>query len=305
MPTEIWVAIIGAVASLLAALIGLYGKPQKPPGATAAAPPAMSPPEYRRDGLVVAGAILLSAVIIAVVIHKGQTAPVTGPLAEDDSYASCLEAARQAGKAYVIESATMFVEIEDGRGSKPNERRSSVHIVYSVRALQDITRGSPVFMESYNTELTKEAVHWNGTAEERWSSPSGNAYNVLFDLKEGEVKTFATGQDFIFALPFPDNRPESNKNLLLRQNQDFVSYNNTGSAADYIHQLTIVVRSKTTPIKPARDDAAITFINQENATYSEVKFSPLELNKNGWHTLSASWTFIKPGQVAGIIFQWP
>jgi hypothetical protein len=258
--------------------------------------------------LAVVGFLLFFALLVTVLagldvrraILKALRLDQPSPPASGVDYSSFKDAAEKADRPYMIEAATMVIDIEDVHSPTVNERRESMRVTYTVRALKDISRNSPVFTERYDTELAKEVSHWNGTEEERWISPRGSEYSVIFDMKQGELKTFTTGIDMTYQLPLPNDRQWYGK-FKLGQNQDYALY----EVGDFICNLNIIVRSKTTPLQPLRDDFAVKFQQGKDPEFEGAKFSPAIKDKNGWHTLSASWSFIKPGEGAAVIFQWP
>jgi hypothetical protein len=223
--------------------------------------------------------------------------------AQSAKYAAFIAAARKANKPYLIEAVTMLFDIEDSHGPTANERKVSWRNIYTIRALKDIGKTDRVFLEAYRSDIAKSVLHWNGTEEERWISPTGRSYDVNMEIKEGELRTFTTGVDITYELPLPPNRTGFNGKIPLGQNEDYAAYPNLQDA-DYICNITIVVRSKTTPLQPVRDDPAVTLTQNRDLQFSGAKFSPVVPERNGWHTLSASWSYVTPGQEVGILFQW-
>lgn len=314
MPKEILAALIGAAATIVASAVGAYlsisvkernrkeseerrrlleeGKPLPEE-------PARPRQFYKKEWAMMGVAVIVAAVIIVLGVRAARTDGAADSPAGD--YANFVERAREAKVEYVVEAATMVIEVDAGRGPDANELRVSRHITYTLRALEDIPYTSHGFYERYDTELAKEVIHWTGTGDEQALSSGGSEYYVALEMKKGELRTFSTGVDTTYALPLADDRPAFYGQVHLDGRQDYANYDNDDA---YICDLNIIVRSRTTPIRPAGDSAGVTLIKSQKIEFSGVKHTTPKPGTNGWHTLSKSWSFVTPGQAVGILFQW-
>ncbi|MBD0371277.1 MAG: hypothetical protein ICV60_10615 [Pyrinomonadaceae bacterium] len=303
MSTEIWTTIITAAATIIAPSLSAYvsyltkkksykrdteQQRRLREGKQEQAPPPR--PSYKTEIAIVSIAFLIALGILVFGLRASQPS----------NYESFIMKAREAKRPYVIEAATMVIEIENVKAPKVNDLKVSRHITYTLRALKDIPRTPPVFDERYDTELAKEVVPWTGTEDEQAHSSGGSEYSIVMEIKKDDLKTFTTGVDTTYALPLAE-RPAFYGQVHLRGNQDYASYVND---EDYICNLTIIIRSRKLPLTPASDNPAVTMTLNNPIEYSGVKYS-FPTNANGWYTLSKSWSYIAPQHAVGILFQWP
>jgi hypothetical protein len=221
----------------------------------------------------------------------------------DRKYAELARKAIAAKRPYFVEAVTMQYDIED----TPSKRNVSWRNTYTIRALKELAPENQVFEEGFDTEA-QEKKHWVGTEEEQpvpgkvlWK-----AFWVSLHLKKGETRTFTTGVDLTINLPLGKQRLDYSGREL-EPNEDYIGYPNPD---DYIGNILLVARSKTTLIRPNSDRAAVlspipkhqTEIDQPQT--SGTRFTA-QSEGNGWSTVSKEWTNIVPGEEVAVFFKWP
>lgn len=216
-----------------------------------------------------------------------------------------IELARKAiadHKPYFIEAVTLQYDIDDLKGVRNVSWRNT----YTVRALKDITPSDHVFLEIFNTEANQRQ-HWAGTEhEEPLPGALWSRFYVDLSLSKGETRTFTTGVDLKIRLPLANDRVDYARHKL-QPNEDFVAYPND---EDYVGNVLVIVRSKTTAIRPNSGYAAVVSHNLKHADqsirpdFTEAQYSP-KSESNGWYTVSKEWSNLPPGDELAVFFEWP
>ncbi|HEX3070310.1 MAG TPA: hypothetical protein VHX14_17215, partial [Thermoanaerobaculia bacterium] len=113
----------------------------------------------------------------------------------------CEAAAISGNRKYVIESAVLFVDPElIGRRVLQVDLRT----VYHLKALTDIAKNDPAFIEEYTYRYAQEFQPWFGT--EKMIHTDGNNYQIVLEMKKGDERTIVTGGRFLYRWPLPTRK---------------------------------------------------------------------------------------------------
>lgn len=195
-------------------------------------------------------------------IHaKTQTVPSHTPTKETARPATspCEAAAIRDNRKYVIESAIMFVDPElVGRTLQVDLRT-----VYHLKALTDIAKNDPAFIEEYTYRYAQDFQPWFGT--EKMIHTDGNNYQVVLEMKKGDERTIVTGGRFLYRWPLP-TRKFFNDLMTFGPSDYAAMYPNKDP--DAICELDLIASSSTLDLHPA-DESAIT-LNEKSQIVSAL-----------------------------------
>lgn len=199
---------------------------------------------------------------------------------------------RSLNRPYVLDDVTVLIRLKDiGRGAN-RERQVNWRIVYTVRALQAISRNDKLFKERYSTDSAR-IMRWFGT--EREIKATDDAYNVMMDIPAGETRTIVTGATFVYSLPLQNDRPAFGQSILLTQDQEFFSYPNE---EDVIGELTILIESDDVMFSPVGQSAKRSRADGSIAPDEEYRF-----NDGNSRSLSAHWKNVMPKEEVGLHYR--
>jgi hypothetical protein len=219
--------------------------------------------------------------------------PAPRPSVKTAGLEKLIAAGRSLGKPYVLDDVTALVRIHDVAKGGKKERHVKWRIVYTVRALQPITKTDKLFKESYSSAFA-QLRRWFGTEKE--IGETGEAYSVMMDIPEGETRTIVTGATFVYDLPLNNNRSAFGERILLAQDQEFFSYPNQ---EDCIGELTLLIEADKAKISPVGQAAKRSRPDGSVAPDVEVHSDP----SGEQHSISAHWKDLMPMEEVGIHFK--
>jgi hypothetical protein len=200
---------------------------------------------------------------------------------------------RAFNRPYVFDDVTVLIRVDDVMNGASKERQVNWRIVYTVRALQQITRTDKLFKERYSTD-SASVRRWFGSEKE--IKATDDAYTVMMDIPAGETRTIVTGATFVYKLPLENNRPAFGQTILLASDQEFFSYPNE---EDVIGELTILIESDTVKFSPVGQAAKRSKPDGSIAPDVEPRF----ISAAGRRSLSANWRNVMPKEEVGLHFK--
>ena len=251
MSESMIVALIGASATIIAALIGAYAATRKD---RSTGTPSERPEERRistKRGYIVAaiGVVLHAAAVLVSGFNIGKIQvkrEAANKLVHDaseltESYSQLAKDGLEAGKPYVLPSVVMLITVE--RSADGKSITSDRHIVYSVQSLKPLDHEAhpEYFTESLHSAYPLQLIP--GADREYVTEPNvdAKAWQVLFDLDKGKRHAVVTAGHVVMPSKLPD--PHTVHMFTgLRSNEDAYCYPNTG---DLIEELVIIVQSTT------------------------------------------------------------
>jgi hypothetical protein len=294
MAPEVLIAIIGAVATVLSALIGtlpaIISKRRRAKTGTRQ--------HYKSEALIIAGSVILAAAILVFGLRA------EGMTREKERHSAALSSliaeARRNGKPYVLQSVVNLVRIEDTQDNSGQIRNMSVRSMYVVRPLRDISAEEDVFSEQFTSSITNvPPQHWFGSQKEVFNTVNGNLYSVEFQANEDDTYTIVTGANYQYRLPLPSNRPVPAEIRTLQGNEDSWMYPNS---EDYIGEIVIVIESPTTHLRPL--ERSKVRITNRQPNLDDPFLNERAGAQNGQRSLSARWTTVRPNEKVGILYSW-
>jgi len=237
--------------------------------------------------------ILLAAMVAVFVCGCRSTTAGTLQSTLEDGWAHKLP--------YIIQSATILVEIEDLPKEKPTQRRTTYRYVYTVRPLKNITLKDETFSEFLDNKVAKSMEYWQGPDPQRIEvfKPDVKGFQVLFDAPAGDTHTVVTGMTLFEDLPLKDHRKV--RSFDFRPNEFSVFYPNK---EDYIAELTMIVSSYTTDLKASAEAAWRMASDTAAPVLSKAKVYPKDVPKWNGTTLSTRFERLRPGETVGLKYNW-
>jgi hypothetical protein len=201
------------------------------------------------------------------------------------------------GRQYVIESAVMHVEYDDGEQIVAPSTMLIVHITmtYFVHALQDVQPGD--FDEEFHSSLA-QAVEWRTGSHSdspQEEQPLRRARRINATIKAGESRMIVTGADYQFAWPFPVTRDVHD--FRLGPLEDAWIYPNT---EDVIGDFMLIVDTRNTIDLPKSGDALLVDIGSGKKQVA----TPDLRHGTRVNTLSMRWSNVQPRSRMGLMFRW-
>jgi hypothetical protein len=282
MDKEIWVAAIGAVGTILAALIGTFSGSSSKGG------------KGSRYLIASAAALVgLLVIVIGVAVVWNVIWPAD-PIFDNTRF--LVDQAQKRGMPYVIESLTSVATIEDNPDGR--SREMAVRNVYTLRFRAPVGKSDDTFVEEF-TSTVGSIEHWFGTHTEQFKNPTGTKYSVEFEGRVGDVMTIVTGATYTYQLPLP--RRETASGLRnLEADEDFWFYPNS---ADLIETVVIVVQSDSLDLQPLQR-GALRITNKQPSYTDDVFRGRTAKSQARQNSLSARWKNVMPAETVGILFTW-
>jgi hypothetical protein len=225
----------------------------------------------------------------------------SAPLREVGVLRATIEAGRGQKLPYIIQAATILVEIEDLPKERPTQRCTTYRYVYTLRPLRDIRITDETFSEFLDNKVGKSREYGQGPDPQRIEvfKPDVKGFQVQFAAPAGGTRTLVTGMKIYEDLPLKGHRKV--RSFDFRPNEFSVFYPNK---EDYIAELTVVVSSSTTELK-AKPAAAWRMANDAAVpVFSPAARFPAEPPKWNGTTLSARFENLRPGEVVGLEYFW-
>lgn len=219
---------------------------------------------------------------------SGSQADAGSPMSDGGALTPGLSACERSanGKAYVLKAVTLFANLEIDSPKAPKRMDLDMRIVYSVKALRDIPRNDPAFVEQYTFRYAKSFEPWFGT--ERTIHTDGDNYQIVLDLRSGEERTISTGARFHYEWPMKD-RKFFNDLMSFAPDEFAVMYPNKDG--DSICELNIIATSDSLDLL-AMDESAVR-INDKSQVESSFKANvvpPSEAKQPFQRSVTARWT---------------
>ncbi|MDX6444407.1 MAG: hypothetical protein QOH71_1481 [Blastocatellia bacterium] len=243
--------------------------------------------------------LVLSGFAGSVFSLKRSVLAQTQPNRAASDYKNCFDRARALRKEYLLESVTLLISMSETKSvANSTERRAKARTVYTMRALQNITKQKAAFTESYSSKYAK-IQRWKGTSQEVYREERPD-YDVLFGpLKDGEIKTIVTGADYVYSLPLPIGRSALRGSVPLSASQDHWSYPNDN---DIVCEINIVLESDSIRVQPVSLGAKRRGIDGRITAHNVIAEAPPEAQSN--ISLTASWSNVMPGEIVSLFFTW-
>lgn len=300
MSEVIWVAIIGAFATIITAILSLYPQliSKSPENNESMGSPSDSKKIVLRLTTIV---VIIFVLIIAVdLIYRQYTEG-----GNRDRFEEMAE--KHATNPYIIESATVHVVYVDSAKNDKSFRHAFVRINYVLRLLRDIHMDEDrVFLEEYYDSKTKPSPeHWYGSHSEEFTNDNGSKYAVHIEGKKNELISVVTGANYTYPLPLPNGRITPRGSISMRGPEDYYAYLNE---TDYIKTLTIVLESPQINLIPHGDLPAFVVQSGKKPTFSKARYgiseSPDRITLISQRSISKQWTNIEPDTYNGILYAW-
>ena len=217
----------------------------------------------------------------------------------DNTLPDLTVAARRANRDYVIETATMFVNL-DGRGTEDGKRATvDVRIVYTIFALNQVSQ----FDEGYHSMQTNVNIdRIRGSEPETElieAAPTHKSWFVNTALAPGLHRTLVTGARYVYVLPLPNKRTVHGFTDL-GPTDDAWCYPNE---ADIIGEFTIVIQSFR-PIQTPKDGDMLLLDrsnpNEEGRRPQRPTLNTPDADSSAPYVLVAKWNKVMPGQTIGV-----
>jgi hypothetical protein len=305
MTTEVTTALIGAVGTIIVALIGVFGKKSAADDATAASGRSLT--RHSSRILLVAG-VFIAAVILAagyVVgesqrIQKNDTDRKLATLHLTSGYQELVKSGLESQKDYVIPEMLMLITLEKSADGRTID--STRQMFYSLQLLKQMTKTHPTFTEQYHSAYTVD--HMPGADPEDVIEPTSTmkSWNVLFDAPEGTRRLLVTGVHVQMPMQLQPNHAV-HMFQGLGPHQDGFCYPN--SDGDVIGELVIAVESHTLNISLPGNGVGDAILKHENELVPIESIKNVTDNGSDHHQfISARFVAVNKNDVAGLRVQW-
>jgi len=256
-------------------------------------------------------AIMMFMAFCVIIMVLGLYTSLSHPPGPGANLKQCMQEAARRDKDYLLESVTMFIRLDTTTNADGTKNLiEDARIAYTIHALKDISFNAATFKEEYTSRLVVPG-RWYGTDTEQ--QKTSNAYDVKFNLKQGDVITVVTGAHYDgVRLPLAGSRKSFNDLVTLGPNDETWTYpNGEPTAGDVICTFTEIIESPTLHLRPADSESAIRLTPQGGGKTA----SPKSLTTTAAHTttvtepgprdsISARWNNVMPGEEVGIHFAW-
>lgn len=306
--------LIGAGATILAAIIGAYAAIRKDQATTprGAPPPPVTFHRYKREFGLVGVGLLLAIVVLAVGFSVGKAASVRRKQLEREaeisrqvqSYSRIVSEGLDS-KAYVLPGVVMLVTL--ARSADGKSILSDRHIIYQLHALTDISsdpsKNGRAFVEEYHSSYDVDRVPGADREVEEEPKPKYKQWMVLFDVTKGERHPVVTGTHVL--MPF--NGPAQHKEHMFERlgaREDAFCYPNY--EGDVIEELVIIVQSGTLDLtlpSNGENDAVLQHVDKTTNAVSALLFTS-DAGSHRHSTVVARFKNIRKGEIAGLRVRW-
>lgn len=297
--------IIGAVATILAALIGARFK-KEPAASQVEGVPAPDRGIRLSRNAVAAIALLVIAVLCAgvwlgiVEQHKHAEMEKRAQInALTKSYAELITQGL-GKKPYVIPSVLMLVTLE--QSSDPQSIISDRRTFYFLQAIEDIKSDQRSFQEEYHSAYPIAQIPGSDleVITEGFESTKVG-YDVQFDVLKGERHTVLTGAQAV--VPFESPRHVQVHMFSVGGHDDAYCYPN--DQADVIEELVIVVQSESLELSlPGDPDQDAARQNGSNVQHFGPQVYITKRSASKHASIVARFKNIVPNEVVGVHVQW-
>jgi len=316
--TEIVVALIGSLSTILAAAIGAYAAIKKDmAAAAAAAPPGATPArvtlrKYPKEFGLIGVGVLLAIIVLGVGYAFGRSADARRAELERQaeigrqikSFSSLLADGLAKQRRYVIPAAIMLISLE--RTADGKSINSDRHMIYELQGLSDISKdpgkNADAFVEQYHSHYNVDQVAGADPEHIQEDRPGMKQWNVWFDLARGERRSVVTGSHVI--MPISVSAPHSEHMFDgLTATQDAFCYPNTDG--DVIEEFVIVVQSESLDIylpTDGDDDAVLQRGTQRQSVHADMFISKASAHKH--KSLVTRFRNLQKGDVVGLRVGW-
>jgi len=313
MNSEVSVAIIGAMATVLASIVGAYAslKRDTTPG-VAATPRVGSRSRVRAIGIVIVGAILAATVLVlgyqfgAAASSRNlelERRAQVGNLVK--SYSSIIADGVEKQRRYAIPTIVMLITLEKTADGK--FITSDRHIFYQLQALTDISKdpakNEDAFREEYHSHY--DVDHVPGSDPERIveDRPGMQRWNVLFGMEKGGRHAVVTGAHVVMPIRLKSPRAPEHMFEGLGPTEDAFCYPNDDG--DVIEELVIVVQSGSLDLylpSEGNDDAVLQHDVKKQSVESDMFVSKASSHKHV--SLVARFSNVQKNDVVGLRVGW-
>jgi hypothetical protein len=305
MPKEIIVAIIGALATIVAAFLGAGSKASSASANQSAAP--AHPSRWRMRGVIL-GVLVLVIGLLLVGISFGAAEQRRHEELERAANANVLSSSYVklisqgiGKKPYVMPAVLMLITLELSKDGKSitSDRRT----FYYVQALEDLKRDGGSFPEEYHSHWNIEQIAGADNESITEGFESGKVgYNVEFELPKGERHSLLTGAHTVTPLEVPSHRPPVHM-FEVGSHDDAYCYPN--DQEDIIEELTIVVQSNSLKLSlPGYPDRDAARQNGKQVQYFAPQIFTAQASSNHNSSIVARFRDVRPKEVVGVHIQW-
>lgn len=303
MSDTIIVALIGALATVVAAFIGAR---KSADNKKKVAETTGTPPRLRSEIALVAVALLVAGVLVAYAIYKTTAVPESVLTAHTQSFRELVKdgLVRKPPKEYVIPSVAMIIRPE--RVGNPPHIESDIRIVYNVhglspaeypkRAFNDFAHSSTSTAVQYVPGADKEELREGGQGQ-------GHAqWDVFYARKPGERHTVVTGYRYLYPPQLGANRTIEGLFTGVGPNEDAFCYPNTDD--DVIEELVMLVESDSLAIRLPEGGIAAGIRRSATGINEPVPATQASTPGLRRRVISARFRNLQPHDVAGIRVAW-
>jgi hypothetical protein len=306
------ISLIGAGATIIAALIGAYVSVRKD---SAAGPPGQGPggasPKRLRGYTIIAIGFVLAATVVFAGYALGRLASARAAetkrsrsiAQETQSYSELVSQGINAGKLYVLPSVVMLVSLErsaDGRHINSDRR-----IVYGLQALTDIdpSKNAYAFIEGYHSDYPIQRVPGGDVERDVEPNPDSKTWQVLFGVPNGHRHAIVTGTHVVMPISL---KPLHDVHMFKRLGSTEDAYCYPNLDGDVIEELVITIQSETLRLGLPNGGDGDAEIQHADGTTDDLRASLYTSTNDGRGPVSvvARFTNLKKGDVAGLRFGW-
>ncbi len=251
------IALIGATATIIAALIGAYAALRKDRAGFPEPPTDGVPPRNRRGiYILVAGIVLAGIVLVAgYAFGKAETArEVQAKQLRDvtqrtQSYAQLVSQGIGAGKLYVLPSVVMLVSVERSDDGKHQLR--STHCLRSAGIVRyRFIQKRECLRRGYHSDYPIERIPGADLEHDVEPNPDSKTWQVLLDaLNDGQRHAVITATHVVMPITL---KPLHDVHMFKRLGPTEDAYCYPNFDGDIIEELVIIIQSETLRFIPSQ-----------------------------------------------------
>jgi hypothetical protein len=306
------IALIGAAATITAALIGAYvalskNRPAEAPDETSAG----APPKKLRGRIVVVAGLVLAAIVVLAGFGLGKLATTREVLAkhskdvdrETQSYSRLVSQGIDAGKLYILPSVVMLISVE--RSADGEHINSDRRIVYGLQALAELdpSKNANAFIEGYHSDYAIQRVPGADMEREVEPNPDSKTWQVLFGAGDGDRHTLVTATHVVMPINL---KLQHDVHMFKRLGPTEDAYCYPNFDGDIIEELVIIIQSDSLRLILPNDGDGDAEIQHADATIDNLRASLYTSSDNGavLDSVVARFANLKKGDIAGLRFGW-
>jgi hypothetical protein len=200
--------------------------------------------------------------------------------------------ARKHHRPYVIESATMIVNLDGALPTGTGVGVADVRITYTLFAIDHVTVFDEWFHSSQQNAAIERIEGPNPESEYLEPAIANKAWNVLVDIPRGGRETVVTGARYTYNLPQPHPRRVHDYDDL-KPNQDAWCYPNKD---DVIGELILIIQTPRRLKAPVLGDKLRVDHTDANQPDEKKAIPDQRVSASGLTVTTAKWRNLQPNQ---------